>query len=294
MVLNIIFLGYWATPQQLLRGYFDNDTPNNDSRWNNLQGTTDINKADYYVMFDCGHPKYPCNKLDPSKMIYIQLEPPGCVKQWMKKIKLPLQKYFFSGTHDNIHIPAFTNYICKPYTFLKQNQYIPRNKKLVVICSGKKYTPNHVKRIQFLEFLAQKKVPMDVYGKGLKSNKLSACYKGEWKPKSKFGLLSQYKYSIVLENYIRNNHMTEKLYDSFLSLTFPIYHGCTNMEKYFDKDSYQYINIEKPHDCYTKITQLLENDITPAQIIALKDSRDRVQNKYTIWPTIEKIINEHA
>ena len=37
------------------------------------------------------------------------------------------------------------------------------------------------------------------------------------------------KYHIVIENDSRNNLVSEKLYDSFLGLSFPIYYGATNI-----------------------------------------------------------------
>ena len=288
MTIKIIFLGYWATPQQLLDQYFKNDTPEHDGKWNNLEAVTNINDADYYVVFDCGHPAHPIQRLDPLKVIYIQLEPPGCQTGLMKRTKLPLNAFFFSGTHDKTHIPAFTNYIAKPYKTLKSTPYTPRQKKIVAICSGKRITPQHVKRIHFLEFLSSKGLPIDIYGKGLNGRTLNGCYKGEWKPKSKFELLNQYQYCIVLENYICANHMTEKLYDCFLSLTFPIYNGCTNIEKYFDKDTYCAIDISNREASYLAIKDLLFHHDIPVE--KLKRSRDAVLDKYTIWPTVEKIV----
>lgn len=46
--------------------------------------------------------------------------------------------------------------------------------------------------------------------------------------------LTDYKYSIVIENVRKDNYFTEKLLDCFAVGTIPIYWGCPNIEEFFD------------------------------------------------------------
>ena len=50
---------------------------------------------------------------------------------------------------------------------------------------------------------------------------------------------------MVLENQLGHNSMTEKLFDSYLGNSYPIYAGATNTEDYF------------PENSFTKLTQMI-------------------------------------
>lgn len=54
---------------------------------------------------------------------------------------------------------------------------------------------------------------------------------------SKEILFNGYQYSVIIENISKNNWFTEKLIDCLVTKTIPIYHGCPNINKFFD-DSY--------------------------------------------------------
>lgn len=285
--IKVMFFGYWATPKELLENVFNIFTPGGDGVWNNIIGVSNINEADYYVIFDAGHRQY--QNLDPSKTIYIKLEPPGCLTGWMRGLKLPLDQYFFSGTYDKIHIPAFP-WINKTYAFLKDFKYTPRTKSLVAICSGKTITPIHKKRLELLRKIASSGIEIDIYGKGLNRAHFGSCYKGELRGKCKFDCLTQYKCALVCENFMHENHMTEKIYDSFLCMTYPIYAGCTNIKEYYDSKSYTSFDLNDVDSVISKIKSITSQTFTQDTINALVDSKNRTLDCYTIWPTVEKIL----
>ena len=52
----------------------------------------------------------------------------------------------------------------------------------------------------------------------------------------KWDTLRDYKYHIVIENSSFDDYWTEKLADNYLAECFPFYHGCKNINKYFDKN----------------------------------------------------------
>ena len=90
---------------------------------------------------------------------------------------------------------------------------------------------------------------------------------------------------------------SEKLYDSFLSLTFPIYNGAPNISKYFDQNSFKYIDTS-PKTSWSSSLEIIQKtintDLQQLQIKSLENSKDRVLNRYTIWPTIENILAKNA
>ena len=49
--------------------------------------------------------------------------------------------------------------------------------------------------------------------------------------------LAPYRYHISLENSSDKDYWTEKISDPLLTLTYPIYHGCENLEDYLPGDA---------------------------------------------------------
>jgi len=85
---------------------------------------------------------------------------------------------------------------------------------------------------------------MDVYGNGYRAieNKLTG--------------LSDYRFSIVIENTKQNFYFTEKLLDCFVTGTVPIYWGCPSIDKFFDKNGIiSFNNMDDLNDILNNITE---------------------------------------
>ena len=74
---------------------------------------------------------------------------------------------------------------------------------------------------------------------------------------TKYDLISKSKYHIVLENDSKHNLISEKLFDSYLGLSFPIYYGAPNIDQYFNKNSIELIDIND----ISKSIQTIENTV---------------------------------
>ena len=74
-------------------------------------------------------------------------------------------------------------------------------------------------------------------------------------------LISNSKYHIVLENDSKYNLISEKLYDSYLGLSFPIYYGAPNINNYFDKNSLETIDINDIAGSINTIENAIENNL---------------------------------
>ena len=72
---------------------------------------------------------------------------------------------------------------------------------------------------------------LDWYGNGI--NPLDRKWDG----------IAPYKYHLTLENQSTYNVITEKLYDAFLGLSYPIYWGAPNVNDYFEDNSLIKINL---------------------------------------------------
>ena len=78
--------------------------------------------------------------------------------------------------------------------------------------------------------------------------------------KNKIEFLSSYKFSISMENSEAAGYTSEKIYQSFISGTIPIYFGNYMIDEYFNPNSFILIKSEK--DLYNKIEFIkkLDND----------------------------------
>lgn len=116
---------------------------------------------------------------------------------------------------------------------LVQASPVEKTKLISVFCSDQSLTPNHQLRIEFVKKLKNHFGDrLDWFGNGF--NPVATKREG----------LSNYKYTIVLENQARFNIITEKIYDAFIERCFPFYWGAPNLSTYFDSRGFEPINIE--------------------------------------------------
>ncbi len=90
-------------------------------------------------------------------------------------------------------------------------------------------------------------LPIDIYGRGCQYYGTDGRIKGE------FGHLSSepyenYRFHICIENFITPHYFTEKITNTLLSSTIPVYLGCKNIDDYFPNS-------------VIKLTGNVENDI---------------------------------
>jgi len=82
-------------------------------------------------------------------------------------------------------------------------------------------------------------------------------------------ILFKSMFSICPENSSEENYLTEKIMDCFLTMTVPIYRGCSNFEKYFNPngviffsdidDLIRKVNALTPHDYFSRMAAMQEN-----------------------------------
>lgn len=71
-------------------------------------------------------------------------------------------------------------------------------------------------------------------------------------------------FSIVMENCLQENYLTEKLLGCFITLTIPIYWGCPNVTDYFDPRGMFIVNsVNDILDVCRKLTPNTYNEMLP-------------------------------
>ncbi|PYZ02895.1 hypothetical protein C8039_08425 [Halogeometricum sp. wsp3] len=104
--------------------------------------------------------------------------------------------------------------------------------------------------------------------------------------------LSQYRYTLAIENYKGKNYFSEKISDALLAWTMPIYWGCTNLSDFLPEDSYIRIDIEDP-SAPKKISDIVQSNIREKNIDAIAEARERILDRYQVWPTVQNAIENH-
>jgi FkbM family methyltransferase len=160
-----------------------------------------------------------------------------------------------------------------PMTFAEFDAHEPLKTRLVsVVSSDKAFTPEHRARLAFVEKLkAELEDQVDVFGRGVADFA------------DKRDVLDAYRYHIVLENCAIEDYWTEKLADPYLTLTFPIYHGCPNIRNYFPKESLQQINIYEPDQAIEIIRQVIGSNLAEQRQEHLREARRRVMHEHNVF-----------
>ena len=156
--------------------------------------------------------------------------------------------------------------------------HAPQKTKLVSVVTSKETSlPGHRAR---LEFVAKLKEALgdqvDVFGRGINGFA------------DKRDVLDDYRYHIAIENSVAENYWTEKLADPYLTLTFPIYHGCPNVADYFHHDAIRTINIYEPDQAIETIKDIIASDLAEKNREALIEARRQVLYDYNIFAVMAR------
>lgn len=264
------------------------------------RGTSKIGNVKYYIdevekqTFDYWvfHGKitdFPKLKLPRSKTIFIATEPPNIFKygkDFLDQFGLVISADTDYVGENVIRVqPGLNWHIGKnknnEFTCLNDfEKIIPQKTKLCsVITSNKTGTIEYKRRLDFMEIL-KKELPdqVDLFGRGI--NEID----------DKADALMPYLFNIVLENSDKQNYWTEKLSDPILTLTYPIYSGCKNIEEYFSDKELTVIDIEKPQDAIEKIRSLLEDNSSFLNQKHMIKAREKVLYKYNLFYQLAEII----
>ena len=121
---------------------------------------------------------------------------------------------------------------------------------LSVICSNKAFTPEHYARLKFVAKLKEDLGDrLHWYGNGINPIK------------DKFEGIAPYRYHLAIENRLGHDIISEKLYDAFLGLAYPIYHGAPNVHHYYTEHMLSTINIYDYKRSRNQILELIDSDV---------------------------------
>jgi len=161
------------------------------------------------------------------------------------------------------------------YDDFKHMRDIPKTRHLSVICSARTETAGHRSRIEFVHRLKEHfKDRLDWFGKGFQPIE------------DKWDAIAPYRFHLALENNALPHYWTEKLADTYLAGTFPIYAGCPNIGSYFEPAALQRVDVADAERAIRDIERLLREGISPSRQAAVVRARERVLDEYNLFPTL--------
>ena len=165
----------------------------------------------------------------------------------------------------------------KDYDKLKNTQFPEKTKLVSVITSKKAFTKGHQDRILFVKKLKQHYGDkIDIFGRGFKD------FNDKW------DVLAPYKYHIAIENSSAKYYWTEKISDCYLTGTFPIYYGCTNIEDYFPNKAYEKIDIHDFNKAIEVIDKAISENYYETRQHELLKAKELVLDDYNFFNIIAK------
>lgn len=184
-------------------------------------------------------------KIPKENVLGLAFEPPPYLKMTPEFI-LYAQKYigmyfigdkrFIGSNKPNTTLPDLFK---EHYSFIwhiTPLSYIPeKNKLMSIMVSDKKFAPGHKYRHKLIETILKAKFPIDIYGSGSNEYK-KGYYKNDNRLKGSFKDIEPYEkytFHICIENFKINAYFSEKITNTLLCGSTPIYWGCKNILNYF-------------------------------------------------------------
>ncbi len=157
----------------------------------------------------------------------------------------------------------------------------PESKTALIstVCSTKRQTHTlHRARYDFTQRLKASLPELEIFGHGVRP----IARKNE--------ALDTYRYHVAIENHIAPHHWTEKLSDSFLSLTLPFYYGAPNATDYFPAESFIPIDIFDFDATLASIRSAIASGEYERRLPALHEARRLVLERWGTFPQLVELI----
>lgn len=283
-------------------------TPNNSGIWagNKFVVNRKIDKCDWWIIcHGTGLIEKETSLCDPEHLIYISMEPSeliiGTTNEFLSQFSrlvicdravrhknilyknvitwwAGIEVVFNKGAH------KFSKTIKKNYDDFKLEKIPDKLNRVSIIVSSKKKLPGHRNRIKFIEALEKSPAGkyLDIYG----DKHLPIL--------DKWDAIAPYKYHLVIENSQLEDYWSEKIGDSYIGYSYPIYLGCPNIDNYFPKKSYSQIEFGDVDLVSKLIINLIDNDKFSDSINEISAAREMVLEKYNIFQVISDLCEGEA
>lgn len=286
---KICFLGNSQTPAVLLKT-FSKMTPGKGGKWGQMEGTGNIEEADYFVTIDRIPSNYR-NIVPENKTIFLGAHPetlPGYSN--MNSFNA------FAKCDCKEKIGFLEWWITYDYDYLSNLKPPKKTKLLGTIVSDSRGDKSHIIRREYLErFCNANENKLDIYGRIVPWGSLIPNYRGVcgqvnkevgdyWSGKE--SVYEQYKYMLEFDN-IGKYYFSERVLDCMLLWAMPIYWGGQGVHLVLPEKSFRYLDINgKGED----VINVINSDFYEQNLNELEKARNILLNEQQLWAKVHYII----
>jgi hypothetical protein len=151
-------------------------------------------------------------------------------QQFVEYAQKHIGKYLI-GEKKNLP-PPFIEHFAYMWHITPLTEVPVKTKRMSIMVSHKMLTPGHQYRHTLCKRILNSYLPIDIYGNGCKYYKKSMDMrlKGEFTDNEPY---ENYRFHIAIENGVTPHYFSEKIMNTLLCQTTPIYLGCQNIDQYF-------------------------------------------------------------
>ena len=182
---------------------------------------------------------------------------PDVISKLKKSLDSFYRNYDYILTFDKDVLNKYPNAILhlQASSWVEDKRYEPKDLSISMVVGGKLLAEGHFLRQEIWhkqENIRDRKFYVSAFGTP------GETYGNPTLPSDKKDCLFNSMFHISIENCSIENYFSEKILDCFISKTVPIYWGCKNIDKFFDKDGI--IFFESAEECVKKCNILTKSD----------------------------------
>ena len=189
-----------------------------------LKKISDLRECDHLIVYCCSSSLLRAHHQIRCRISLLVAEPKAVQARYYFFLLFFWRKFFKVLTFSETLLKKLPNAIFHvPVTgWVAPIDQAIKSKLVSIIASKKNQLPGQKLRHQFIKQCDLRGIKLDLFGRGYREVEM------------KEEALSDYMFSIAIENSQEANYISEKLIDCFLQKVVPVYWGAPNIEKFFD------------------------------------------------------------
>ncbi|WP_187971342.1 hypothetical protein [Aquibium microcysteis] len=274
-------------------------TPGRDGRWGAVQVHLNARAigADWLVVYDDMRTVLRTD-VPAGRRILVVSEPPG-VKTYLPGYTaqfgtllspMPVDGYAGRFVRGQTGLPWWLGLAFEPgrtaprvrldFAALRDLPVGEKRPGLSAVVSTKDFTDKHRRRVEFVVALQRRLGDRFVlFGRGFAEI-------GD-----KADAILPYSHHLVIENNDEDGFFTEKLADSLLGWSVPLFSGCRDIGRYVDPGAIEPIDIDAP-GTMNRIEAILREPVGPTRLESLAAARNRILHEHNLFALLARVTAE--
>ena len=261
--------------------------------------------ADYYVILNnirpCHNDEKMLAEVNSDRIWWWHMEPPAYIDLFAYH-KSPLVNIAsrvytthaqFQTSNSQINLRLVSPYV-HLHLGLRYNQIaeMPRPKKNInfgSIVSSIRHLSGHEQRLKFASDIDQQVNNVVFWGRGLEQLGLR-CYRGSIH--RKWMALVPLRYCLVMENSRHPHYWSEKIADTFLSYSMPIYSGDPLIKNIFPPEAFAQVELADPASP-SLVQDIIQSNAYDIALPAIHEARQLLLRQHNFYAVLDRELNEY-